>query len=102
MRLTPEKIELPTRKIDPALVELLQSLQEGDRIVITQKVRVGGRKWETVVKGKFRCVKYLCTGITTERVPEDDVVVPTVHFVKDNNEMASIAIDLHTRIAKDA
>jgi hypothetical protein len=38
------------------------------------------------------------TGLATERVPEDDVIVPTVHFTKDNGELSSIALDERSKI----
>jgi hypothetical protein len=41
-------------------------------------------------------LNYLATGITTERVPEDDIVVPVVHFGKDSGELSSIAVDENT------
>jgi hypothetical protein len=40
----------------------------------------------------------LATGLSTDRVPEDDIIVPTVHFTKDNGELSSITLDEHTRI----
>jgi hypothetical protein len=48
--------------------------------------------------GTFRNVNYLVTGLATDRVPEDDIVVPAVHFTKDNGELSSITLDEHTRI----
>ena len=57
------------------------------RIRVTQTVRVGARTWTATVDGTFRGIDYLATGITTDRVPEDDIVVPTVHFTKDNGEL---------------
>lgn len=93
-------ISLPTRRLDPAFVEKLKALTVGDSIRVTQTVRVGGRKWEAVTEGTFRGINYLSTGVTTERVKDDDIVVPTVHFTKKNNELASISIDEHTRIEK--
>jgi hypothetical protein len=33
-------------------------------------------------------------------VPEDDIVVPTIHFTKDNGELTSIALDEQTVIAR--
>ncbi|MCZ2344376.1 MAG: hypothetical protein LC104_21660 [Bacteroidales bacterium] len=93
-------ITLPTRRLDPAFVEKLKSLTAGDSIRVTQTVRVGGRKWEAVTEGTFRGINYLATGVTTERVKEDDIVVPTVHFTKKNGELASISIDEQTRIEK--
>ncbi len=32
------------------------------------------------------------------RVPEDDIVVPLVHFTKDNGELSSIALDNNTKL----
>ena len=49
----------------------------GDRIKVTQTVRVGSRKWTAETAGAYRGVNYLATGVTTERIPEDDVVVAT-------------------------
>jgi hypothetical protein len=40
----------------------------------------------------------LATGLSTDRVPEDDIIVPTVHFTKDNGELSSITLDEHSRI----
>ncbi len=97
---SPEKILLPTRKLEPALVDLLKSLKVGDRIKVVQKVKVGGKAWTAEAVGAFRGINYLSTGVTTERVKEDDIVVPTVHFTKDNGEMASICLDEHTALSK--
>jgi hypothetical protein len=94
------KIVLPTRRLDPALGELLRSLIPGDKIRLIQTIRVGSRKWETNTEGIFREIAYLETGITTERVKEDDLVVPLVRFTKFNGEMSSISIDENTRVMK--
>ena len=96
----PRSIVLPTRRLDPAQAELLKSLQVGDRIRIVQSVRVGSRKWEAVAEGVFRSLAYLTTGITTERVKEDDVVVPVVRFTKPNGELSSISLDENTRVTR--
>ena len=97
---TADPIRLPTRRLDPGLVELLRSLEPGQRIRITQTVRVGSRKWESITEGVFRSINYLATGLSTERVAKDDVVVPLVHFTKDNSELSSVAIDERTRVEK--
>jgi len=97
---TSEKIVLPTRRLDPALADLLKNLKPGDKIRVIQTIRVGSRKWETNTEGVFREMAYLETGITTDRVKEDDLVVPLVRFTKPNGELSSISIDEHTRVAR--
>jgi hypothetical protein len=97
---TPEKIVLPSRQLTPAVSQLLKELKTGDRITVTQTVRVGGRTWPAAASGVYRGVAYLSTGVTTERVKEDDLVVPTVHFTKDNGELASISLDENTQLAR--
>jgi len=100
MSTAPEKIVLPTRRLNPAQVELLRSLRPGDEIKVTQTVRVGAKRWAAEATGKFRGIAYLETGVTTERVKEDDLVVPVVRFTKPNGELSSITIDEHTKVER--
>jgi hypothetical protein len=95
---TPQTLASATRPVNPLLAGLLQGLQPGQRIRITQTVRVGSRQWTATVEGAFREVKYLATGLATDRVPEDDIIVPLVHFTKDNGELSSVALDEHSRV----
>jgi hypothetical protein len=96
----PQKIVLPTRRLAPDFVELLRSLKPGDSIHIVQTIRVGSRQWESRTDGVFREIAYLQTGITTERVKEDDLVVPIVRFTKPNGELSSISIDENTKVSR--
>lgn len=96
--MTGHSIYMPTRALDPALVERLKGLKAGDRIRITHALRVGGKKWTATTTGTFRGLNYLATGITTDRVAEDDIVVPTLHFTKENGELTSIALDENTKV----
>ena len=69
------------------------------RIRISQLVRMNCRHhWPTQVEGTFRDVNFLATGLSTQRVPEDDIVVVTVHFTKDNGELSSVTIDESTKV----
>src|SRR5262249_47647553 len=91
-------VVLPTRTMDPKLQQLLAGLKPGQRIRVTQTVRVGDQTWTTTVEGVYRDVNYLATGLSTSRVPEDDLVVPAVHFTKDNGELSSITLDEKSKI----
>jgi hypothetical protein len=88
-----------TRPVRPELAALLMSLRAGQRIRITQTVAINTRRrWNTSVEGVFRGVNFLATGIATDRVPEDDIVVVTVHFTKDNGELSSITLDENSQV----
>ena len=73
---TPSTITSTTRRLSQQQVDVLKSLTSGQRIRVVQTVRVGAKKWHPIVEGVFREINYLATGVTTDRVPEDDVVVP--------------------------
>jgi hypothetical protein len=92
--------KLPTRRLAPAVVEAIKGLTPGDRIRVTQTVRVGAKTWSVPAVGSFRGLRYLATGVTTERVAEDDIVVPTMHFTKDNGELSSVCLDENTKVEK--
>jgi hypothetical protein len=90
---TPSTIRSATRKLSQQHIAVLRGLKPGQRIRVVQTVRVGARKWQTTAEGVFREINYLATGLSTERLPEDDIVVPVVHFAKDNGELSSITLD---------
>lgn len=87
-----------TRPLRPDLVGVLNRLKPGDRIRITHIVRVGMKSWPVTVQGVFRHLDSLATGLATDRVPEDDIIVPIVHFTKENKELSSVALDENTQI----
>jgi hypothetical protein len=87
-----------TRPVSPELSQLLAGLKPGQKIKITQTVRVGDREWPAIVTGTFRNVSFLATGLATQRLPEDDIVVVTVHFTKDNGELSSVALDEQSKV----
>jgi hypothetical protein len=88
-----------TRQVRPDLETTLDKLQPGMRIRIIQLLRVGLQTWPAVVSGTFRHYDSLATGLATQRVPEDDIIIPIVHFTKEpHGELSSVALDEHTRI----
>jgi hypothetical protein len=88
-----------TRPLLPETLETLARLKTGDRIRITQTVRITStRAWTTTVTGIFRVLQALVTGLATHRAPQDDIIVPTVHFTKENGELSCVALDEQTRI----
>jgi hypothetical protein len=93
---TPSTITSTTRRLSQQQVDILKSLRPGQRIRVVQTVRVGAKKWQAVAEGVFREINYLATGVVTDRVPEDDIVVPVVHFTKDSGELTSISVDENT------
>jgi hypothetical protein len=76
---------------------VLERLKPGQRVAITQLVRVGNRSWTARVIGTVREVTVLATGLATER-GQDQIVVTTVHFTKDNHELSSVVVDENTKI----
>jgi hypothetical protein len=95
---SPSDLRSATRPLDPALKALLASLKPDQQIRLTQTVRVGQQLWKTTVEGTFRDVNYLATGLATDRAPDEEVVVATVHFTKPNGELSSIALDENSRV----
>ncbi len=90
-----------SRPLNSAVVSLLQALKPGERIRITQAVRVGRqRQWSTTVEGAFRHVNYLAVGLTTERAADDDLMIAVVHFTKDNSELSSITLDEQSKVER--
>lgn len=87
-----------SRPVRKEVADVLTRLKPGMRVRIRQLVRVGLKSWPAEVTGTFRHLDSLATGLATDRVAADDIIVPIVHFTKDNQEMSSIAVDEHTRI----
>jgi hypothetical protein len=96
----PTPMPTSTRLVRPDLAATLRDLKPGQRIRITQRVRVGSTAtWTTTVEGVYRGYNFLATGLATDRVAEDEIVVVSVHFTKDNGELSSITLDEHTLLA---
>jgi hypothetical protein len=94
-----DAVRLPSqRTLDAGLLALLKELKPGERIKVVQTVRVGARVWTAETVGTYRGTNYLSTGLMTDRVKEDDIVVPLVHFTKDNGELSSVSLDEHSKL----
>ncbi len=96
---TARKFPYTSRPIPADVMARIEQLKAGQRVRITQIVHVGSSKtWPLVVEGTFRHADSLATGLATDRLREDDIVIPVIHFTKDNKEMSSIAVDENTKI----
>ena len=98
MNPSPHPLPYTTGPISEKLRTVLPALQPGQKIRITQLIRVGLKTWPATVTGTFRHVDSLATGLATQRLPQDDILVAVVHFTKDNGEMSSVTMDEHTKI----
>jgi hypothetical protein len=100
--LTPPALTITsaTQKVGAALSAFLLTLKPGERIRVTQTVRVGAHTWPAAAVGIFRHIDYLATGLSTERVPEDDIVVPVIHFTKDSGELSSVTLDENSKVER--
>ena len=95
----PTEISSSTRPIPAALTGVVRGLKPGDRVRITQAVRINSRwGWAAAVEGVFRATNFLATGLATDRVPGDDIVVATVHFTKDNGELSSVTLSDSSKV----
>ncbi|MFO0968197.1 MAG: hypothetical protein U0793_21790 [Gemmataceae bacterium] len=93
--------ELPyvSQPIRADLAPVLQQLRPGVKIEVTHTIKVGSTKtWQTTVRGTFRQLDSLATGLATERRPQDDVIIPVIHFTKDNGELSSVTLDQNTLV----
>ena len=96
-----ELIQSSTRTLTPEISKTLKSLKNGERIRVTLRLRVGSSAtWMAPVEGTFSHFNFLSTGIATDRIPEDDIVVVCVHFTKDNGELSSFTVDDNTKIER--
>lgn len=83
------------------IAALLHSLASGDPILIRKTLRINSlHSWEHEIDCIFSHVNHLSTGLATDRVPEDDVVLVCVHFRKTNGELGSVILDDQTHIEK--
>ena len=80
-----------TGRVDPKLMEFIRGLKVGDRIRITSARASGPAKMGGRRRRVYRDLNFLTTGLATQRVPDDDIVMPTLHFTKDNGEFPACA-----------
>jgi hypothetical protein len=93
-----QKLVRTTRPLRTDLIDTLKQLRTGQQIRITQTVRVGLKSWPAVITGRFRDLRCLVTGLATDRVPVDQIIVPSIHFTKDNGELSSVTLDENSRL----
>lgn len=93
-----EAPSMTSRPISAEVRDAIGRLRPGQRLRITQTVRVGLKSWPVVLEGTFRAASSLVTGLATDRDPKDDIIVATIHFTKDNGELSSISVDENTKV----
>jgi hypothetical protein len=93
-----QPVQNANSRVRPETLQVLARLLPGQRIRITQTIRVGAKQWTASVEGAFREQAHLVTGLATHRKPEDDIIVPLVRFTKPNGELSSVTLDEHSRI----
>jgi hypothetical protein len=93
-----QSVPAANSRVKPETLQALARLLPGQRIRITQTVRVGAKQWTATVEGTYREQAHLVTGLGTHRKPEDDIIVPLVRFTKPSGELSSITLDEHSRI----
>ncbi|MFM7113825.1 MAG: hypothetical protein ACKO26_22035 [Planctomycetota bacterium] len=85
----------------PALAKVLGSISAGDTIRIHKKLRINSmHSWNHEIVVNFSHFDFLSTGLATDRVPEDDVVLVCIHFCKQNGELGSVILDDQTTLEK--
>lgn len=77
---------------------MIPEMEVGQRLRITQHVRIGPKSWENVLEGTFLGTDRRRTGIATDRRPEDDIWVEVVVFEKPNGERSTVVVDERTQI----
>lgn len=101
MNSTPAGVEKSATRDFPEVANLLRNIQPGDRIKVSRTLKVNsGHSWPFTVEGEFVQANHLRTGLATDRVPEDDIILICLHIKKDNGERTSITIDELTTVQK--
>jgi hypothetical protein len=96
-----ENLGMSATRDFPGISKILGELKPGDQIRISRSVRINSsHSWAQTIEGAFVQANHLRTGLATDRVAADDIVLACVHIKKPNNEMASITIDDSTTIQK--
>jgi len=78
---------------------VFRRLKPGDRVRVTQTVRVGSRKWETSFTGTVLETRRAQTGLHFDRAADDRVFVDTILLNRGDGERTTVTLDEHTQIA---
>lgn len=79
-------------------------LKPGDRVRVTQRVRVGKRQWRSTVEGTVEKTSRQLTGLHTDRARDDRVYVDALRLKRDDGEITTLTLDEFTDLevlAKD-
>jgi hypothetical protein len=71
-------------------------LKPGDRVRVTQRVRVGKRQWRSTVEGTVEATSRRLTGLHTDRARDDHVYVDALRLQRDDGEITTLTLDEFT------
>lgn len=78
---------------------VFNSLGEGDRIKVTQVVRVGSRRWTTTTSGTVVSHSRLRSGLHFDRAADDPVFTDTILLERDaDGELTTVSLDEQTTL----
>lgn len=90
---------MTTSNVKSGGYRVFSQLKPGDRVKVTQTVRVGFRQWTTTVSGTVLETRRCETGLHTDRADDDHVFVDTILLNRDGaGDRTTVTIDENTQI----
>jgi ribosomal protein L19 len=77
---------------------MFRRLKPGDRVRVTQTVRVGSRQWDTSFTGTVLETRRAQTGLHFDRARDDRVFVDTIVLNRGDGERTTVTLDENTQI----
>ena len=83
----------------PTLIPFEQ-LQPGDRVKVTQRVKVGMKAWSTTVTGTVERTERRRNGLHVKRSPDDKAYCDLILLRKDGGDETTVALDEFTHVER--